>query len=243
LRHPLEFRRIAAGVSRKTSSGAKLAATTRDAMMFRDRSEAGRALAESLAEIGVEHPVVFGIPRGGVILGLEVARRLAGLLDVIVPAKIRAPSQPELGLGAVAPDGSTYLDEQTIKLIGVDQEYLRREIEERQKEIVRRMITYRGDRPLIPLEGKTAVIVDDGIATGGTAIAAARSVRSAKPERLILAVPVAPRSSLSKLESEVDRVVCLRTPEPFVAVGAWYEDFGQVTDEQVREAIQQGVSS
>jgi putative phosphoribosyl transferase len=215
----------------------------RDAMMFRDRSDAGRALAEALAEASVQNPIVFGIPRGGVILGLEVARRLGGLLDVIVPAKIRAPGQPELGLGAVAPDGSTFLDEQTIALLSVDEEYLKREIEERRNEIIRRMITYRGDRPPVPLEGRTAVIVDDGIATGGTAIAAARSVRSAKPKESILAVPVAPRSSLMRLEGEVDRIVCLRTPEPFVAVGAWYEDFGQVTDEQVRDAIQEGVSS
>jgi putative phosphoribosyl transferase len=211
--------------------------------MFSDRRDAGRQLAEALATDGVDSPVVFGIPRGGVILGLEVARRLGGLLDVIVPAKIRAPGQPELGLGAVAADGSTYLDRQTIELLGVGEDYLQREIDERRKEILRRMIAYRGDREPVALKGRIAILVDDGIATGGTAIAAARSLRSSDPEKLILAVPVAPRASLLKLEPEVDKVVCLRMPEPFVAVGAWYEDFGQVTDEQVREAIQEGVSS
>ena len=210
--------------------------------MFRDRREAGRQLAEALAVDGLDNPVVFGIPRGGVILGLEVARRLGGLLDVIVPAKIRAPGQPELGLGAVAPDGSTFLDQQTIDLLGVDDDYLRREIEERRMEILRRTVAYRGDREPVALKDKAAILVDDGIATGGTAIAAARSLRSSDPGQLILAVPVAPRASLMKLEPEVDKVVCLRTPEPFVAVGAWYEDFGQVTDEQVREAILEGGS-
>jgi putative phosphoribosyl transferase len=211
--------------------------------MFSDRRDAGRQLAEALATDGVDNPVVFGIPRGGVILGLEVARRLGGLLDVIVPAKIRAPGQPELGLGAVAADGSTYLDRQTIELLGVGEDYLQREIEERRKEILRRMIAYRGDREPVALKGRTAILVDDGIATGGTAIAAARSLRASEPEKLILAVPVAPRASLLKLEPEVDKVVCLRTPEPFVAVGAWYEDFGQVTDKEVREAIQEEISS
>jgi putative phosphoribosyl transferase len=215
----------------------------RKTIMFRDRRVAGRQLAEALASDGVENPVVFGIPRGGVILGLEVARRLGGLLDVIVPAKIRAPGQPELGLGAVAADGSTYLDRQTIELLGVGEDYLRKEIEERRTEILRRMIAYRGDTEPVPLRGRTAILVDDGIATGGTAIAAARSLRKQEPGKLILAVPVAPRASLAKLETEVDEIVCLRTPEPFVAVGAWYEDFGQVTDDEVREAIKPGVSS
>jgi putative phosphoribosyl transferase len=153
--------------------------------VFRNRRDAGRQLAERLVSEDVDNPVVFGIPRGGVIVALEVARRLGGLLDVIVPAKIRAPGQPELGLGAVAPDGSTYLDRQTMDLLGVNEEYLRREIEERRNEILRRTIAYRGDRDEVPLEGRTAILVDDGIATGGTAIAAARSLKSRKPAQLI----------------------------------------------------------
>lgn len=215
----------------------------RNGMVFRDRADAGRALGENLAQTSIQRPVVFGIPRGGVIVGLEVANRIDGLLDVIVPAKIRAPGQPELGLGAVAPDGSLYLDDQTMGMVNVNEDYLQKEIAERRAEIERRMVAYRGDRELPDVSGRSAVLVDDGIATGGTAIAAARAVRNMHPAEVVLAVPVAPRSSLRKIEPEVDRIVCLQTPEPFVAVGAWYEDFSQVTDEQVRAAMEKGAGS
>ncbi|MGH2811962.1 MAG: phosphoribosyltransferase [Actinomycetota bacterium] len=211
--------------------------------MFRNRADAGRALGERLAVLGYERPIVFGIPRGGVIVAAEVARRLECALDVIVPAKIRAPGQPELGVGAVAPDGSTYLDEETISVLRVSEEYLKREIEERKAEIVRRTEAYRGDRPPPSVGDKQAIVVDDGVATGGTAIAAARSVRASGPAQVILAVPVAPPASIPRLEIEVDTLVCLATPEPFMAVGAWFDDFGQVSDEEVRAAVQQGVSS
>lgn len=211
---------------------------------FKDREEAGKLLGE---EVSRRLPpsiraVVFGIPRGGVVVALEVARRMEADLDVIVPAKIRAPQQRELGLGAVAPDGSLYRDEETISILGVSEEYMTKEIEERSAEIRRRMEAYRGRRPQLDLAGMTAVLVDDGIATGGTAIAAARSLRLAGPEKVILAVPVAPPSTLERLEKEVDELICLIAPESFIAVGAWYRDFSQVPDEHVRSTLKKETS-
>lgn len=215
----------------------------RDKQMFEDRESAGRLLGEALAELDLADPVTFGIPRGGVVVAAEVARLIGGELDVIVPMKIRAPHQPELALGAVGPDGSAYLDDETIRLLGVSDDYLDQEIAERAGEIGRRMIAYRGDRDPASVEGRTAIVVDDGIATGSTTIAAARSLKKMSPQRLILAVPVAPRASLARLKPEVDEVVCLATPEPFLAVGRWYRHFDQVSDEQVKEVLQQGVTS
>jgi putative phosphoribosyl transferase len=209
-------------------------------LMFRDRKEAGRALADALAGVALKDPVIFGIPRGGVIVAAEVARKLDAPLDVIVPAKIRAPYQPELGVGAVAPDGSTYLDEETVQTLRISDDYLKREIEERKAEIRRREALYRGDREPMPVEDRSAVIVDDGIATGGTAIAAARSLRRGNAAEVVLAVPVAPAGTIPRLEPEVDRLICLATPEPFLAVGRWYEEFDQVSDEQVGAALAEG---
>lgn len=210
--------------------------------MFEDRRDAGRLLGESLDDLGLSDPVTFGIPRGGVVVAAEAARRIGGALDVVVPMKIRAPYQQELALGAVGPDGSTYLDEETMRLLGVSDDYLRREIDERTKEITRRTSAYRGDREPVAVEGRAAIIVDDGIATGSTAIAAARSVRKMRPRELILAVPVAPQASVARLEQEVDRLVCLIMPEPFLAVGRWYRHFDQVSDEQVKALLAQGVA-
>lgn len=211
--------------------------------MFQDRHDAGRELGEALAQLDLDDPVAFGIPRGGVIVAAEVAKRIGAELDVIVPAKVRAPDQKELGLGAVTSDGTTYLDEETIRILGVTRHYLDEEIRERTGEILRRTLTYRGDREETAVAGRSAILVDDGIATGGTAIAAARSVRKRGPKTLILAVPVAPTASVSKLVAEVDKVVCLSTPEPFVAVGRWYRHFDEVTDDEVRAVLQQGVNS
>lgn len=206
--------------------------------MLRDRREAGRQLGERLSTLDLE-PVVLGIPRGGVVVAVEVAKWLRAPLDVIVPAKIRAPYQPELGIGAVADDGTRVLDQDAIEMLRVTEEYLEKEIAVRLTEIKRRTQAYRGDRPALDLAGKDAVLIDDGIATGWTAICAARSLRSQKPKSVILAVPVAPKAGIKRLESECDRVICLHSPEPFLAVGQWYREFEQVGDEQVLQALKE----
>lgn len=207
-------------------------------MIFRNREEAGQMLGESLLELSLD-PVVLAIPRGGVVVAAQVARVLGAALDVIVPAKIRAPYQPELGIGAVAADGTRVLDEDAIAVLRVTEDYLAREIELRLQEIQRRTVAYRGDRAEIELAGRDVVIVDDGIATGWTARCAARSVRNRGPKSVILAVPVAPMEGVSRLEGDCDRLVCLQSPEPFLAVGRWYRNFDQVGDEEVLAALRE----
>ena len=206
--------------------------------MLKDRREAGLRLGERLSTLDLE-PLVLASPRGGVVVAVEVAKSLRAPLDVIVPAKIRAPSQPELGIGAVADDGTRVLDEDAIEMLRVTEDYLEKEIAVRLTEIKRRTLAYRGDRPALDVEGKDAILVDDGIATGWTAICAARSLRGRKPKSVILAVPVAPKEGVSRLESECDRVICLHSPEPFLAVGRWYQEFEQVGDQQVLQALKE----
>jgi len=201
-------------------------------MLFADRTDAGRRLGERLAGESLEGPVVLGIPRGGVVVAAEVARALHAPLDVVVPRKVGAPFNPELGLGAVAP-GVRVLDERLIRELGVSPAYLDREIAEQEQEIERRLTAYRGDREPVDPHGRTAVVVDDGVATGGTAVAALRWARAAGADRVVLAVPVAPPQAMRMLESESDQVVALSLPEPFHAVGQWYRDFDQVGDREV----------
>lgn len=205
-------------------------------MMFADRVEAGTRLAEALEHLADEDVVVLGVPRGGVEVAAEVALQHGWPLDIVVPRKVGAPSNPELGLGAIAP-GVRVLDERMLRALGVSEEYLENEIRKQEDEIRRRTEAYRRGEPPIPLSGKTVVVVDDGIATGGTAIAAVRwaSVQGAK--RVVLAVPVAPREAVAKLSKEADEVVCLATPEPFFAVGQWYADFPQIRDDQVIQLL------
>ena len=204
---------------------------------FADRREAGQRLADSLATLRGEPVIVLGIPRGGVVVAAEVARALDAPLDVVVPRKVGAPGNPELGLGAVAP-GVSVLDERLIRDLGVPRSYLEQEIAAQEREIERRTAAYRGDRPPVELDGKTAVVVDDGVATGGTAVAALRWAKYAGARRVVLAVPVAPRQAMAGLAEEADDVVVLGTPEPFYAVGQWYDRFDQVSDDEVVRLLQ-----
>lgn len=210
--------------------------------MFEDRRHAGRELGERLRQLGYEAPFVFGIPRGGVIVAAEVARILQTPLDVIVTAKIRAPQQPELGLGAVGPGGLVVRDEHLLGMLGIPEDYLEDEIAQRRDEVDRRMREYRGDREKPDPSGGEAVVVDDGVATGGTAVAAAKAVRAMAPSKLTLAVPVAAPQSLDRLKEEVDELVVLEAPDPFLAVGRFYRRFDQTTDDEVRGALSEASS-
>lgn len=204
--------------------------------IFEDRVDAGQRLAEALKEHAGVGTVALGIPRGGVIVGEVLARTLGVALDVVVPRKVRAPGNPELGLGAVAP-GVRVLDPWLIERLGVSEDYLEREIAAQEAETVRRLHAYRAGRPPIDLAGRTVIVVDDGVATGGTAVAALRWARAQGAEWVVLAVPVAPPQTLERLRHEADEVVALATPEPFLAVGEWYQVFDQTSDDEVVAAL------
>jgi len=210
-------------------------------MRFADRDDAGVRLASAVGSVVAGPSVVLGIPRGGVLVGVPVARALEAPLDVVVPKKVGAPFNPELGLGAVAP-GIRVLDEDLIARLGVSREYLDREIAREEAEIERRTAAYRGGRPPIDLEGMTAVVVDDGVATGGTAIAAARWARANGASTVVFAAPVGPPDTGARLGDATDRVVLLQAPRFFAAVGEWYERFDQVTDDEVRAALAMAAS-
>jgi len=202
---------------------------------FKNRKDAGRRLAARLLPYKAENPVVLVLPRGGVPVGYEVAAALDAPLDVIVVRKLGAPDQPELGIGAVV-DGDhpqSVLNEEVLRTLRVSQAYLSREVALELAEIRRRQELYRGGRPPVNVAGRTVIVVDDGIATGGSMRAALRGVRRNNPKRLVLAVPVAPPDTIESLRPEVDEVVCLGTPLLFAAVGQFYEDFRQTTDEEV----------
>jgi putative phosphoribosyl transferase len=210
--------------------------------VFRDREEAGRLLGEHLKlKLGSRgEAVVLGIPRGGVIVAAQVATALGAPLDVTVPRKLGAPDNPELAVGALAlADGEeiALVDERTVRVLGVPASYLEEEIERQRKEILRREAAYREGRAPEPVEGRIAVLVDDGIATGLTARAAARAVLRRSPRELLVAVPVAPPETVREFVSEGLRLEALETPSPFGAVGRFYVDFRQVEDEEVIAAL------
>ena len=201
-------------------------------MIFADRMEAGDRMGLALRSLAGSNAVVLAIPRGGVIVGEATAGALGAPLDVVVPRKIGAPGNPELAIGAVAP-GIRVLDPRMVGGLGVSDAYLDREIASQEAEIERRQHTYRQGRPPQPVEGRVAIVVDDGVATGSTAVAALRWARGQGAERVVLAVPVAPPQSLERLRAEADDVVVLETPTPFFAIGPWYADFSQTTDDEV----------
>ena len=207
--------------------------------MFRDRADAGRELAEELKQrLGEEDVVVLGLPRGGVPVAFEVARELDAPLDVIVVRKLGVPYQPELGMGAIGEDGVRVLNDQVLAMARVGEDEVAAVERSERAELERRATRFRGSRPRASLVGRTAVVVDDGIATGSTARAACQVARAHGASRVILAVPVAPRSSLGLLAEVADALVCLATPEPFYAVGQFYRDFSQTSDEEVVEFLE-----
>jgi putative phosphoribosyl transferase len=200
---------------------------------FRDREDAGRRLAERLAGYRDEGSVVLALPRGGVPVRYEISRTLGTPLDVFVARKLGAPDQPELGIGAVAQGGVRVLNEDALEALAVPDGYIARAAEEETAEIERRLELLRGERPEPEVRGRTAILVDDGLATGVTARAAVAALRSHDPRRLVLAVPVRAAQTAKILRSEVDELVCLEAPADLGAIGLWYEDFYQVPDEEV----------
>ena len=208
-------------------------------MLFQDRTDAGRRLAQKLMQYRDKSTVVLALPRGGVVVGYEIAVALGVPLDVIITHKIPAPGNPEYAIGAVAENGETQLNQDEIRLLGISSAYIQRETQRQLEEIERRKSLYRGDKPLPPVAGRTVIIVDDGVATGYTMMAAVKAVKALRPRQIVVAVPVGPRETLDLLAEMADDVVVLDTPVPFFAVGVFYRNFEQTSDEDVRRTLDQ----
>jgi putative phosphoribosyl transferase len=210
--------------------------------MWQSRVEAGQQLAQKLGEIPQqelprESLIILGIPRGGVIVGHQVATLLRSPLDVVVTKKIGAPGNSELAIGAVGALGEPVIDEELAKRVGADETYLQRQITELRSEVLRRVKEYRGDKPTPDLKNKVVVITDDGVATGATIKAAIEILRQENPQKIIVAVPVISKEALREIEALADEVVYLEAPELFFAVGQFYQEFEQITDEEVKELL------
>jgi putative phosphoribosyl transferase len=206
-------------------------------MRFDDRRDAGRRLGELLVGIGLRHPLVLALPRGGVPVAFEVASALNAPLDVFVARKIGAPSQPELGIGALAEGGVRVVDQSLVRALGLSEDDLDRLAAREQAELERRVIAYRGDRPLRSPAGREVVVVDDGVATGATAEAALLAVRQQHPARLVLAVPTCAPTAVPRLRELADDVISVILPPDLKAVGEWYADFSQTSDAEVRDLL------
>ena len=211
-----------------------------DQRRFDDRHEAGQLLARDLtAYKGREDVIVLALPRGGVPVGYEVARELNAPLDVFVVRKLGVPWQPELAMGAIAGDGVEVLNGDVVTAYNIPPHVIRTVAEREGEELKRRLLQYRGDRPFPSLTGKIVILVDDGLATGSTMKAAVKAIRQENPRMIVVAVPVAATATCEELRREVEDVICLRTPVDFSAVGLWYDDFSQTTDEEVRHLLGQ----
>jgi putative phosphoribosyl transferase len=213
-------------------------------MLFQDRFEAGRFLSSKLRYLANRHDVVIlALPRGGVPVGYEVATDLHAPLDVFVVRKLGVPGQPELAMGAIASGGIRGLNEALVRRLDIPNYMIDQIVAREREELERRERDYRRDRSPINVQGRTVVLVDDGLATGSSMRVAALALRSSKPSEIIAAVPVAAPATCAEFESEVDQVVCAITSEPFWAVGQWYRDFSQVSDDEVRELLRRAASS
>lgn len=206
---------------------------------FEDRVEAGRLLGAELNQHRLSNAIVLALPRGGVTVGFEVAKMLHAPLDAVVVRKLGVPWQPELAMGAIAGASFQVLDYELIAHLGISREDIERVIAKERAEGQRREKLYRGERPAPELQSRTVVLVDDGLATGSTMLVAVRYVRSLRPARLIVAVPVGSREACARLAKEADTLVCLAKPQPFSAVGEWYVDFRQVSDSEVQRMLEE----
>jgi len=216
---------------------------------FRDRRDAGRRLADLVVDLVVDpamglaggpRPIVLGLPRGGMPVAAEIAARLGAPLDAFPVRKIGVPGHEELAMGAVALGGVRVLNDDVIRQVGVSPAELEAATTRQLDALARHARTYRGDRPPPDLAGKVVILVDDGLATGATMRAAVAAVQQQRPAAVIVAVPVAPASAIHELAAVVDKVACLVTPDPFYAVGSWYDDFSATTDEDVRRLLAGG---
>ena len=209
-----------------------------DALPFRDRSAAGRALAARLAGFADRAAVlILALPRGGVPVAYEVAEALSAPMDVLLVRKLGVPGHQELAMGAIASGGVRVLNDDVVRMLGLSEHEIEQVAAREAQEIERREPAYRGARPPLTIEGRTVIIIDDGLATGATMRAAARAVRAHHPAAIVIAVPVAAPETCGALRAEVDEVVCVFTPDPFQAVGLWYQDFAQTTDDEVRALL------
>ncbi len=205
---------------------------------FADRADAGRVLAEELNEYsGRPDVIVLGLPRGGIPVAYEVALALACTARRFPGAETRRPGQEELAMGAIASGGVVVVNDEVDRRARISREELKAEVENETRELERREVMYRGGHPLAPIEGKTVILIDDGLATGSTMRAALAAVKRSEPSQVVVAVPVGASSTCAELEAIADRCVCAISPENFRSVGLWYEDFAQTTDEEVRELL------
>lgn len=207
---------------------------------FRDRTDAGRQLADRLRKYaGEPDTLVLGLPRGGIPVAYQVAEAIGAPLDVFVVRKLGVPGQEELAMGAIATGGVRVLNDPLVRDLGIPKSVIDAVVDREQEELDRRERAYRRGQPAPGVRGKTIILVDDGLATGATMRAAVEALRQQRAKRIIVAVPVAARETCEELGAEVDEIVCAEMPEPFYAVGAWYEDFSQTTDEEVRKLLDQ----
>jgi predicted phosphoribosyltransferase len=213
-------------------------------MKFQDRTEAGQRLAAKLADYTHRSDVVvLALPRGGVPVAFEVAKALDAPLDIFLVRKLGVPGHEELAMGAIATGEVRVLNEDVVQYLRIPEQVIDAVAREEQQELKRRERAYRGDRPKLDVRGRTVILVDDGLATGSTMRAAAMALREQQPARIIVAVPVSSPSSCNEFKALVDDCICVVTPEPFYAVGLWYEDFRQTTDEEVRRLLAQAEAS